>query len=206
MKNCSSFIPVIFFLLTIWTAISDSILHYSNCNTAVKYRNSKFAAALVVLSVSVCDLYALDSSMCVHTQIHTYAHTYTHANRRKCVQILHTHARTHSHICTHVHEVHKHIHTHTHYMQGIGLNAQGIANAILFCIFTKQIRQRLLASIVKMYRALCVLCKCKFAKIESSDELSFPSSVESEESTKFMSINAEHSNNRENFHYGTVQK
>jgi len=36
-------------------------------------------------------------------------------------------------------------------LQGIGVNGQGLANAILFCIFTKQVRQKIL----KALKSLC---------------------------------------------------
>ena len=38
--------------------------------------------------------------------------------------------------------------------QGVGDSAQGLANSILFCIFTKQVRQKLLT------KFKCLLCHC----------------------------------------------
>ena len=128
-----------------------------------------------------------------------HTHTHTHSGTHPL-----THSPTHPHTVALTHSpthplTHSPTHTCTPLMQGIGLNAQGIANAILFCIFTKQIRQRLLASFVKMYRVLCVLCKCQYSKL--SNEVSI--SVLTETTTKFAS-HAEVESCSVNSSYGTM--
>ena len=45
--------------------------------------------------------------------------------------------------------------------QGIGLNAQGFANAILFCAFTKQVREQLMNSSAMTWLRLKLCCKRK---------------------------------------------
>ncbi len=46
-------------------------------------------------------------------------------------------------------DVHVHTHTHTRHTctQGVGTSAQGLVNAILFCAFTRVVRQKLAASL-----------------------------------------------------------
>ncbi len=46
------------------------------------------------------------------------------------------------------HSSHTHTHhTHTTHTQGVGASAQGLVNAILFCAFTRVVRQKLTASL-----------------------------------------------------------
>ena len=47
-------------------------------------------------------------------------------------------------------------------IQGIGLNAQGFVNAILFCLCTKQVRDRLIDSSKMLFLRFKLWCKAKF--------------------------------------------
>ena len=69
--------------------------------------------------VDLADLCILSTNTCAHTHTYTYTHTHTHT---------HTYTYTHTH-------------THT---KGIGSSAQGLFNAILFCLFTQVVREKLL--------------------------------------------------------------
>ena len=96
----------------------------------------------------------------IHNQRHTHALTYTLTHSH-----THTHSFTYSDACTRAH-THTHTHTHTHshthtHTQGVGLNAQGLANAILFCAFTKQVREQLMNSSVMTWLRLKLCCKRK---------------------------------------------
>lgn len=56
-------------------------------------------------------------------------------------------------------------------MQVIGANGQGLANAILFCGFTKKVRKRLLTSARARclhLKRLCCYCRCSAAKWRTS--------------------------------------
>ena len=59
-------------------------------------------------------------------------------------------------LCTHTHT---HTHTHTRGAQGIGLNAQGFANALLFCALTKQVREQLVNSSGLTWIRLKLCCR-----------------------------------------------
>ena len=49
-----------------------------------------------------------------------------------------------------------------HMIQGIGLNAQGFSNVILFCAFTTQVRRRLTSATFKFLRwCLQLVCRCE---------------------------------------------
>ncbi len=40
-------------------------------------------------------------------------------------------------------------------LQGVGINAQGVVNAVLFCFFTRPVRMRLWRSCKQVYHRLC---------------------------------------------------
>ena len=98
----------------------------------------------------------------------------------------HTHIHIHTHIHTYIYTLPQ---THT---QGIGLNAQGFANAILFCAFTKQVRNQLLSSTKMRWSYLSLWCKRKFER--NYFEISY--------SAQFESVKVLRKNNGQP--YGTV--
>ena len=74
------------------------------------------------------------------------------------------------------------MHTHTH-TQGIGLNAQGFADAILFCVFTKQVRSQLIISLFVNWERLK---QCCFRGLHSYQDFVGGSNSREDELTKVL--------------------
>ena len=55
-------------------------------------------------------------------------------------------------------------------MQGIGDNAQGFVNSILFCVFTKKVRQGLLLKDTYVNLIKCNCYKCCYMRGSALDE------------------------------------
>ena len=79
-------------------------------------------------------------------------------------------------------------------LQGVGNSAQGLANAILFCIFTKQVRQKLLRTVS------CLLCSSCCTN-NTAYLLHMSANDTHEETTTFASYDVPSSDHTSNAHY-----
>lgn len=48
------FVPIMFLLLRMWSFVLDSVIVYTSDDVAEDFKNSRAAAALILLSVSTC--------------------------------------------------------------------------------------------------------------------------------------------------------
>ena len=138
-------IPLAFLLLRSGGMVVVIVYVYAR----VKTSKSVVYFLLYVAVSGTCGISDTFCTVCTHTCMHTHARMPVHM---------------HVHTCTHTHT-----HTHTHtltmceilitiiplFVQGIGDSGQGFVNAVLFCLFTAKVREKLKVAVKRLYYCRC---------------------------------------------------